>query len=897
MQLSVLFSYRSAFQKKAIIPVLLSLIVLVSTSYASLTEQLQFQIQDIDSKIQTLKSEITECNNSLKKLTEDNVTIMASFQNSASKNRSPLSNIEKEIAMLSEKVSLLNKQIFEAKQDSSQLEQRLQQQKISYNRESASLRQLILDATNSIKTMSEQRDQFIKTASLTNNDAQVTINAEDAKIDLLLSNYYNELNNLNARREKLKQDSIILSAQLAKNQALASNDLRKYDSLITIVNHSVQVASNILSQAKTKYNNFKNSNKQILQGYSSQHAKTLSSYGLVSANLTKAQNDLKSIRSSLDAIISKYENGRAPLVKKIREIDSTIQTRQMQKSLWTLMNEKWSLDSAISAKRNELDEIIQQAALKRKNGMKLSEQKEAELNTLLAKLDQYLEKPGVKQATAQLSSLTATQKKARINEVCLNINNDLIRQGALKDQNSKALAAYEKNNPASNNPSIQKLQRIEQTITSLQTQRDNLNRQKDSLNALISSQTQAMNKSDVQYQKEIRSLDSSLSVHTKKSTVLSSQRAQALQSLSLSQKSNQDAISRITVELKNIDNKIIAINSEIPVAKNRKEQLKNELAINSQAFEQKKIQAGTAAQNLIGLIAKKEQESALLSNQLQQLSLQHNKTVLESQTAINTLKGSIQTLNSQLFSATSQHLNLTKQQSSMKSSLNSSEQELSKRISEIRIAKIAANQKQLSLQSELQQLTEKKAQLNTALDTENKRLYNESKSNKPQQNTSINYQKPESNTETVLFSNPRALQIQQPKPTVPDYSKSVQQYDSLIAAREQELLRLRTQRDKTIQQSQKQSEQKKVLPTSAAVSSTAKKTPPPVSQSNDSQIQSQKIIEQIYTLLGEEKMLDAYNLFIAKKDFLKNTAPLEAIRILENTFDGMQLNTSNTNGW
>ena len=149
--------------------------------------------------------------------------------------------------------------------------------------------------------------------------------------------------------------------------------------------------------------------------------------------------------------------------------------------------------------------------------MKLTEAKEAELNALLGKLDQYMEKPGVKQAASQLSSLTSAQKKARIAEIRSNIDKDITRQTSLKQQASRDLSAYEKNNPATNNPSVQKLNLLEKSITTLQKQKETLNRQKDSLDALIASHSQSMSKTDAEFQKEIRTLDSTLSIHTQKS--------------------------------------------------------------------------------------------------------------------------------------------------------------------------------------------------------------------------------------------------------------------------------------------------------------------------------------------------------------------------------------------
>ncbi len=896
MQLPTVFSYKSVIKLLCLIYLFFLLPLASPVFSAPSIQQLQSQIQLIDQKILSTQSDISACNNALKKLSQDSIATITNHQTNTLKNKTPLTDIEKEIVALSQKISQLNKEIYEAKQDSTQTAHKLDSQKVLYTRESTKLQQLISAASSSIKSMTEQRNQYIKTASLTSNDALIKLNAENAQIDLLLSKYHNELSNLKIRVEKLKQDSINLTTQLQNNQALASIELKKHDSLIAIINRQVQIASNQLSQAKAKRNGFFDSNNQILQKYTSQRAKIISSTGLISANLTKAQSEHNRIRTSLSAVISKYESGKAPLLKKVREIDSILHIRQNQKSLWALMDEKWSLDSAISAKRNELDKIIQQAAQKRKNAMKLTEEKEAELNVLLGKLDQYLEKPGIKQATSQLGSLTPVQKKARIAEIRSNIEKDIARQTSLRQQASQNLADYEKNNPATNNPSIQKLQQLAQSITDLQAQKETLNKQKDSLDALIASHSQSMSQSDAGFQKEIRTLDSILSLHSQKSISLSSQRNNAQQNYSLIQKRDQDSLNKIVIELKNIEKRNAVINREITASNNRKEQLKLEITNLTQSFEQQKLQAGEAAQNLIGHIAKKEQELALFTNQLQQLTTQHNQAIQQYQSSLNTLKNTIQSLNSQLFTVSAQQQNLKKQQSDLNSQLYTSEQNLSRKISEINAAIITSKQKLQTLQSELEKLNAQKAGLIETLNAEKERQKKEAAAQSySYKNSHTTYQYSNPPVKTVSVENPQPVQAQKTQTLISDHSKSVQQYDSLIRLREQELARLRAERDKTLQENLTQ--QKKS--TNAAQSpppATVKAAQPPAG-ANQHQVMSQKIIEQIYTLLGEEKKSDAYRLFTSNKKFLEATAPMEAIRILEASFEGMHTGSSNSNGW
>lgn len=858
---------------------------------ASQIEQLQYQLQDIENKIQNTNSSIQSCNLTLEKLTQDSINTVTQFQSSQSQRKGPLSNLEMDLVTASQQVETLKREILQAKQDSIQTSMKLEEQRNSFKRENGTLQKLITAASNDLKSMRSQRDQYLLTASLTSNNNITTINAENARIDLLLSKYHNELANLSANREHLKQDSTLKVSQLQSDMAIASSDLKALDTEIAAANLAVQEASNRLSQVKKKRSESQLANNQVLQSYTNQRAKTLSSLNLTTANLTKNQNDYQRIRSGLDATMAKYEKGKVPFQIKIRGADSTLQTRQLQKSLWTVMKEKFSVDSAISAARNDLDEIIQQAAKKRKNATKLTEQKEAELNGLLGKLDLILEKPGVKQASNQLASLTVEQKRARIQEVLSNIDNDIVKQTSMKQQALQALLNYEKSNPAASNPSVQQLQKLEKTLASLQSQQQYYSGQKDSLDNLVASQSQVVNKTEAQFQKEIRQLDSTFSILSKRSIALTSKRSQKQQTYSISHQKTQNAINKIIFDLKDTDNRINTINREIVLCRNRKEQLKSELANSSQLFEQQKIQASASAQNIVNLIAKKEQEFASLSNQLQQTNIQNGQITQNLQNNLSITSSSLQSLNSKLYSATVQYQNLQRQQNNLNTQLFSSEKELSAELREISSAKAKSNQQLSTLLAQLQQLKSRKSALLETIKTETER------------NAVLTYESQKSSLESQQSKPPS----ENPKPVKPvpahqfqvttqASSRSLQQYDSLIIAREQELSRLRDQRNKALQERNAE--------TAPEAFQVTRKEPTPVSKSGQSssggkerQIQSQKIIEQIYSLLGEEKNAEAYRMFLTNKEFLKNTAPVEAIRILESTFDGMQLSDINSSSW
>ena len=149
---------------------------------------------------------------------------------------------------MSQKISQLNKEIYEAKQDSTKQLQ-TDSQKVLYTRES----------TNPTAHLCRFQQHKIddRTAQLihknripTSNDALIKPTQKTPK-SIFLSKYHNELLNLKIRVEKLKQDSINLTTQLQNNQALASIEL-KHDSLIAIINRQVQIASNRFHRQRPK---------------------------------------------------------------------------------------------------------------------------------------------------------------------------------------------------------------------------------------------------------------------------------------------------------------------------------------------------------------------------------------------------------------------------------------------------------------------------------------------------------------------------------------------------------------------------------------------------------------------------------------------------------------------
>lgn len=856
------------------------------------TEQLQSQILQINQNMQTVQDNIAHYTNNLQKIQQDSLSTALQIQGLKNQNNTPLSSIDQNISSLYQKIEDLKKKIAQARQDSAQNALNYASRKQSFNTENARLQQLILSVTNDIKNLNQQREQHLRTVSMTTNNAATEINTEIAKIDLQLANYHNELNNLKARRAQMVQDSTLKTAQLQNNQSVAAMELKTRDSLLGLTNQKVQELSNRLTQLKKKHADAQMSINTGLQNNTTQRARVISSINLNQSNLNKYKTDYNQTRSSLDATLSKYEQEKAPLEKRLRTIDSTLQTRQMQKSLWSVMEEKITVDSSISVARNELDQIIQEAALKRKNGMKMSEQKEAELNALMGKADLYLEKPGVKQASTQLASLTFDQKRKKVREFLTNIENDIKIQSSLKQQALAALTNYEKNNPVKNNPSMQKLKQLENQMSSLQSQQTMLVRQKDSLDAIIVSQTLQINQADAQFRKETGSLDSSLSAATRKSIALSEERNNYYQNHSLSQKNNQDAINQITYSLKETDNRIATINREITLSENRKQQLKTNLTNSAQLFEQQKTQASASAQSILDMVTRKEQEKLSLSNQIQQLSLQHNQYTQQYQTSNQSLSSTSQTLNTELMTANAQYQNLLTQKSNLNSQLSSSQTDLSRRADQINKARTSVIQQIYSLQNQLRQLSERKESTKKDLDRE---LAKEAQYTSVEQTSSYQFQKPVQSFAATVPNNlqPSAVYAPPSQPIISaqNNSSSVQQIDSLIRVREQELSKLRAQRDKVIKDSISSLKQNQTAAQNYSLQlqtvskpATAIKTAP-VSQPKENREQkSQRIIEKIYSLLGEGKNTDAYNLFTSNKEFLKSTAPVEAIRILESSF-------------
>ncbi|NLD98307.1 MAG: hypothetical protein GX640_00400 [Fibrobacter sp.] len=809
-------------------------------------EKIMAQIQTLDQKIKSIEDVIASYSNTLQQLILDSINIESEYFTTNQKLQNPISDFDIRLSSLTTEITELQKQISQARQDSSTSISEYNRKRLSLKNQISQLEQTSSTIKATIASLTISKQSLLNIATQNSDNSINALNSEHRTIDTLISHRTRELNSLLPRREQLVKDSAALVTRLNDDVQQAAKNIKILDSIISKSEAAVQDYSNQISILKQNHTQDLNSQKSVLQNYTSQKIRLASTLTQLNISITNKTTERQQLRTKIDASVSEYEKGRAPFVKQLTEAENTLNTRNHQKALWATMKDVFTLDSTIIIKRNELDELIQQAALKRKNATKLSGTKEDELNELMGQLDLLLKKDGVQQAYNQLKTLTLAQRRIRVYQVIANIDNDIIQQTAKKKQAEEALAKYERSNPMSTNPSVVKLKELDNTLTSLKNQKALISQQTDSLNDLINKQNLTINRSESLFKSKLHDLDSVLSIYTTQKNSYTTQRNQANLKNSQAQKNALATINQTLNNLKATNLRITTINTELQTANNRKEAIKTELANATEQFNQRKIRAQQDAQTTDATLAAKQQELANLSNQIKTLQAQDEQFVQESLSSSSKFKATTRFLDSCLLSKNNDRIKLNNQKLSASTQLKNANQSYLQKSMQVKSQIVKAREILSAKDSELKLTYQKRTNLINYMN--NLSL--------PAQTNPEPQTPPISKTPSPTPAVSQLANISQPS------AQTLQTYDSLIRAKEAELQKLQAQKNQMLQ-------------------------PAPAQVVKDPVLESQKIIEHIYNLIGENKNIDAYNLFTTKEKQLRANSPAEAVDMLKATFNEM----------
>jgi hypothetical protein len=674
-------------------------------------EQLSPQIQEIDATIKAFENELVQSNEKMSQISQDSANI-------TTKNQAVLSDIQNKIRQIDQLITTKNSEITTVKdqrsktaRDSALAVQTFLTDQASLQSKIKQLEQLIAATSGEVALLSQKRAQLQQYSLLQADPQGIPLQVEKLKQDSVIAARQKMLKSLNDRKNQLIKDStvqasILLAAKGKDEQVLqlVQSEIQNADVNVTSVKSSLDQLRAALVQKKSSVND-------AAQKMISQKATLASSATQTIVRINKMEAELAQLRISAGELQKKYAEGRSPIATQLASISATIQTREKQKEIWLLMKEMFVVDSSISVKRNELDDLVQQVATGKKAAKKLVDEKEGELNVLLGKKDEYMLNPGVRQMSTEIASYTLAQRRARIEQVVTNIVQDIKKQTTLKLQTQQALAQYEAANPISADPSIQRYRQLDSLVAVERNQNEMIKAEIESINATIQSFKDSINSIDASARNEIGLYENKMNVAVVHRDSLVAKRDQIKKDALDARIKNNASFARLIGDLELINQKGIALEREISAAQGQLSDVQNRTIASRLKFEQTKASAIQEINLLDKQIAEKKNTSVESSNQsiqygaqLKSLESNHMQTLALSTASLNSADNLISVKNGELQQLLNQRKSLVAQSDDVQKKQYNA-------LFEIQSAGVSVQNRMATVKNEIRSLQSKRSQL------------------------------------------------------------------------------------------------------------------------------------------------------------------------------------------
>ncbi|MBN1602554.1 MAG: hypothetical protein JW915_13180 [Chitinispirillaceae bacterium] len=672
-------------------------------------EQMVEQIRQIDSRITALQSELAALELQSDQSGRDSVAIVSA-------SAAQLARIESKMAQVDNLIASKKNEIGQIKAQRQGLGRDSLQKVSAYNSERTVLRdrarQTELVATgiqNELNVLTQRRAQLQQFSQQQSDASQVSIQNEKSRYDSIIVAKQEMLNGMHLQLKQMESDSSAQAASLQSVQLKNEQELQLINSELATVDGRVQSAKAALDQAKARLAEKKGAVSAIVQQIISRKATLASQLTQSSSRIKGYEAELSRLRSNAGAVQKKYEAGRAPIVAKLNEAATTLATREQQQKVWTVIREKFTLDSTITATRNELDELIQKAASGKRGAKKLIDPKEAQLNALLGKLDGYLHEPGVKQMEAQLASMTMSQKRVRIEQVLSNIVNDLSKQTTLKTQAQQALAQYDAQNPLSSDPSLKRMRQLDTLLAAEQAKKTALNSVIDTSDLQIKVFKDSIAVIDAAAYKEIAGIDSEYRNASAQRTEIAKRRDQADRKLKSEYAAGSSSIAAVVKQLGKVRQKAAALQMEIQNTQSRSSAAQNRLLSAQQKFEQGKAVASNEAETIGNTIMEKERVLQGTGTSLQTVKSQLAATESNFQNELTVLNNSILAVEQQIAAKNAELQQMNTQRNSLQFEYDSEIKKQQSALASLRASTSGSALRRKTIQSEITSLQGRRA--------------------------------------------------------------------------------------------------------------------------------------------------------------------------------------------
>ncbi len=667
------------------------------------------QIRQIDSRIGTLESELITLESQSAETGRDSAAIVSA-------SNIQLNQIQSKIVQVDKAVSAKKNEFAEAKAQRMNLSRDSLAKVTAFNSQRADLKekirkmeQSISAAENELTTLNQRKAQMTMYAQQTSDPSQGTILKEKQKYDSIVVAKQEVLNALHTQLKQLENDSVVQAGSLKTLRARNEQALQQINNDIAAAESGFASAKSSLNQSKAKLAQQKSTIGAMVQKLMSRKASLASSVTQSQSRLNGYETELKKLRVSAGALQQKYEAGRAPLVTQLNEASATLATREQQKQIWTLISEKHVVDSMVSVARNELDQTIQDAATGKRGAKKLIDTRESELNALLGKQDTYLRTPGLKQMEAQLASMTASQKRARIEQVLGNIIADISKQQSAKMRAEQALAAYDANNPVSSDPSLRRMRSLDTLLAVEQQKKAALSTSIDSADYFVKVYKDSITALDAASNTEISAYDNEYRNALNQKNTLVAQRNQQVKSQKDEYAVNSSTIAGIIDRMNGVRLKIGSVEQEIQNAQSRSADAQQRLTATQQKFEQGRMVASNEALVIGKTITDKQLAIKGLTDNVQQVRAQQGVLETNFQNEIMMITNAIVAKKQQINNKNAELQQLNNQRNSLKFEYDNEVSKQQSSLASLRTAASGNASRRNSLKAEIASLQSKRS--------------------------------------------------------------------------------------------------------------------------------------------------------------------------------------------
>lgn len=640
------------------------------------------QIRQIDSRLRDLQSELSTLESQSAQTGQDSAAIVSASSGQLNQIQSKIAQVDNAIAAKKNEIAEAKAQRMDLSRDSLEKVTGFNSQKTDLKEKIRQLEQAISVANNELNVLNQRKAQMTMYAQQVSDPSLGGIQKEKSRYDSIIVAKQEILNGLHVQLKQLENDSAVQAGSLKAIRARNEQSLQQNNSDVAAADSRAASAKTALDQSKARLAEKKGAIGGAVQQLMSRKATLASSVTQSQSRINGYETELSKLRASAGVLQQKYEAGRAPLVAQQNDATATLATREQQRQIWTQINEKHAVDSLINVARDELDKAIQDNATGKRGAKKLIDTKEDELNALLGQQDTYLKIPGLKQMEAQLTSLTPSQKRARIEQVLGNITTDLSKQQTAKMRADQALAAYDANNPISSDPSLRRMRSLDTLLAAEQQKKVALSSAIDSADYLVKVYKDSITALDAASYNEISAYDSEYRNAVTQKNTLIAQRDQQIRSQNDEYSGSSSSIASVIDRMNGVRQKIWTVEQEIQNAQSRSTDAQQRLAASQQKFEQGRMVASNEAAVMGKTITEKElaikgltdnaqllrtQQGGLESNNQNEISLVTNAIAAKNQ-QINSKNAELQQLNNQRNSLKFEYDNeLNKQQTSLAS--------------------------------------------------------------------------------------------------------------------------------------------------------------------------------------------------------------------------------------